>query len=341
VSVRLPVARVALAAFVAAAASAVGLGGGERARGAEAVAAGPAGQWRSLPSSPQSRSEIGAARIGGFVYAVGGTTASLMNSDHLLRYEIKTGDWAELAKMPVPVNHPAVTAYRGRIYVHGGYTGFFEEVDALQSFDPATGAWTRLTGSGAPRAAGTLAAVGDRILSIGGVDNGKPLDMVQAFDPRTGRWSSRPSLRIPREHLASAVIETKGGPRVVVLGGRSSGKNLANVESYGPGDAKWRVEPSLRTPRSGFGAATIANRVIAVGGEELTPGGTTIAGVELYRQERRRWRPLPPMPTARHGHGVVAAGHLLFAIEGGAQPGGHFSTVFEMIRLTRRQLARG
>src|SRR5262245_40954073 len=136
------------------------------------------GRWTNLPSSPLSRTEVGAARIGSSIYVVGGFVAPNLDTiDQAARYDIDSRHWSAIAPMPLGVNHPAVAASGGQVYVYGGYAAsgsLSGETDALQRFDPATGAWTRLAGSGIPRGAATLAAVGGRLFAIGGTRGGTP-----------------------------------------------------------------------------------------------------------------------------------------------------------------------
>jgi N-acetylneuraminic acid mutarotase len=334
-------ARIAIAVLVglAGAAAIVAAVGGSRA------GAGPvlrsAGSWKTLANSPLTRTEVGAARIGGFIYVLGGFLTTAETTNQVVRYSIAGGRWQPVAPMPVAVNHPAVTAYRGRLYVYGGYTASFAlaaETDALQRFDPAKGTWKRLAGSGFARAAATLAPVGRKLYAIGGAqENGLPLNLVQAFNLEKGKWHGERAMTVAREHLASAVV----GGKVFVLGGRASGQNLSVVERFNPEKHRWARLPSMRTARSGFGAAAVKGRVIAVGGEQLAEGVSTIGEVELYRPSRKHWRRLPSMITPRHGVGVAAAGRRVFAAEGGPQPGFYFSSALEAIRLTRRQLGLG
>ena len=89
------------------------------ARGAARATAGP----RCSPAQ-LSRTEVAAARVGRFVYVVGGfeqrsgaTTAAVE------RYDIVRDRWRRVRSMPVGLNHPAAAAYRGNVYVLGGYTG--------------------------------------------------------------------------------------------------------------------------------------------------------------------------------------------------------------------------
>jgi N-acetylneuraminic acid mutarotase len=327
--------RWALAALVAAAAGGILFvaDGDEANGGPEATTA--AG-WSSLQSSPLSRTEVGAARIDSFIYVVGGFLAPNGDTtDKVARYDIVNDRWEQVAPMPVGVNHPAIAALGGKLYVHGGYRadgGLADETDALQRYDPASGTWATLSPSGFPRAAHTLAPVGERLFAIGGAhDGGKPLRLVQVYDVEDDRWRGGRRMPTPREHLASAVV----GRRIFVLAGRAGGENLDIAERFDTRKGKWTELSPLIKARSGFGAATAGGRIVAVGGEELAEGSETIRSVELYDPKAKKWRRLPGMITPRHGLGVAAQGRRVFALEGGPQPGLAFSSALEVLRVPR------
>jgi len=50
----------------------------------------------------------------------------------------------------------------------------------------------------------------------------------------------------------------------------------------------------------------------------------------------RRWRSLADMRTPRHGLGGVSRGNRIYAIEGGDQPGFHFTRTLEYLDLGSR-----
>jgi len=297
--------------------------------------------WIALPPSPLERTEVGAARVGRFIYVVGGAVPPGLDSTaQVARYDPRPGAWALVASLPVAVNHPAVTAGAGRcrgdVYVYGGYTSDGTEVDALQRYDPASDSWANLPGSGTPRGAATLAAVGCSLYAIGGARGGSAQRLVQVYDIRRGRWRSGPSMRVAREHLASVAIRG----RILAIGGRAAGGNLDAVEELGTRTGKWRARPRIPTPRSGFGAAAVRGWAVVMGGEELSAGGETIRPVEALDPRSGRWRKLPGMLTSRHGLGVVAHRARIFAAEGGPRPGASYSAVLEMLRVPARLLPR-
>ena len=295
-------------------------------------------RWTTLSASPLMRTEVGAARVGRFVYVVGGLLEDRTTTNQVARYDMDRGTWSLVSPMPTAVHHPAVASLGGALYVYGGYTNssFTAETDALQRYDPATGSWQTLTGSGTQRAAATLAAVGGSLYAVGGAAGGQALNTVQVYDVASGAWRPGPPIGVPREHLASAVI----GRRIFVLGGRASGANLNTVEVLTTGGGGWAQAPPIPVARSGFQAASVERRVVVAGGEELTPGGETIQPVELFDPVKRRWHALPGMKTPRHGLGVVARGRLVLALEGGPHPGFAFSNALEALLVPRRLLGR-
>lgn len=325
----------ALAAIVAAVGTGLVVlltGGGNATTGSATTAV----RWSALQPSPLDRTEVGSARIGRFVYVVGGFAAPEgSTTDKVARYDIDSRTWTVMAPMPVGVNHPAVAASGARLYVFGGYTANGElarETDALQRYDPATDTWTTLTGSGIPRAAATLAVHRGRLYAIGGARAGSTaLNLVQIYDIAQDSWRRGPGLRVAREHLASAVL----GRTIFAIGGRASGRNLGAVERLDIGGGKWRRTRGLGTPRSGFGAAEVKGKIVVVGGEQLAEGAKTIRSVELYDPALTRWRRLPGMLTPRHGLGVSSRGRIVFAVEGGPRPGLSFSRALEALRVPR------
>lgn len=317
---RLRLAATALAAGVAALVVAVALPG-----------SGTAGaSWRTHAKSPLERTEVGAARVGRFVYVIGGFEKRTGTTTRaVLRYDLERDRWKRVRPLPQGVNHPAVTAAGGKVYVSGGYTSprAFDAVSArLYVYDPARNTWKRLRDAPTARAAHTLEALRGRLYAAGGVDLRDALATLEIYDIKANRWSSAPDMPTAREHLASAVA----GGRLYVLAGRTSRDgNFAAVESFDPGAQSWRSEPQMRKPRGGIAAAAVGgDRVVVLGGEE---SAGTIAEVESFDVPSGRWTSLPDMRTPRHGLGAISYRGRVYAFEGGPQPGFFFSNTVESL----------
>jgi N-acetylneuraminic acid mutarotase len=290
-----------------------------------------ANRWRALHDAILRRTEVGAARIGRFIYVVGGFLPSTETTAAVERYDIERDRWKRLQPMPIAVNHPAVASHRGRLYVYGGYidSTFVPVTGALQRYDPRSDSWIQLAGSPHPRAAAALVAMNGKLYAAGGTAGGEVLDFLEVFDISDRRWSAGPSMAVAREHIASTVA----GGEIYVVGGRSP--NLRTVERYRPGARRWQRLAPLLTARSGIAAATVKDKPVVFGGEG--PEGT-IKPVELFDPEQGRWRPLPGMRTPRHGLGGAALGRRVYALEGGPEPGFAFSDKIEFLDVPRRLL---
>ena len=287
--------------------------------------------WTALRPSGLERAEVAAARVGRFIYVVGGfdrgsggdTTAAVE------RYDITRNRWRRVRSMPVGLNHPTAAARRGKLYVHGGYTARRDLSSAtarLFAYDPRRDRWSRLPKSRVPRAAHALAVVGDRLYAAGGKNDTGSLRSLEVYDFVRRRWRRGPRLKGPaRDHMTGVAA----GGYFYALAGRDGGRNFTVAERYSPRRRRWELLPSMRKARGGVASAPLGGgRVVVFGGEESQG---TIREVELYEPRLRRWRRLPPMRTPRHGLGGVASGNRVFAIEGGPRPGFHFSNTLEYL----------
>jgi N-acetylneuraminic acid mutarotase len=310
-------ARLALCALLAA--TAAGCGNGE-----PAAAAG----WRTLQPATLERTEVAAARVGRFIYVMGGFEPSGATSAATERYDIERDRWRRVADVPVALNHAAAVAYRGRVYVLGGYsspTGLNQEVATLYRYDPNRDRWRRLPSAPTARAALAAGVINGRLYAAGGAAGGRALTTLEIYDFARRRWRRGPDMATAREHLAGAVATG----RFYALAGRSAGTNFDAVEAYDPRARRWRKVRAMRKERGGIGAATVrGGRIVVAGGEE---SAGTIREVELYDPGTRRWRALPDLPTPRHGLGVVSRGRRVFTIEGGDSPGFAFTNALEAL----------
>jgi N-acetylneuraminic acid mutarotase len=317
---------------LAAAAAAVAACGGEAAAGGGDAASTRA--WKPLAPATLERTEVAAARVGRYVYVMGGfEQASGGTTAVTERYDLRRDRWRRVADMPVGLNHAAAVAYRGDVYVVGGYRGrstLDDEVATLYRYQPRRNRWTRLRSAPTRRGALAAAVIGARLYAVGGAAAGRgALGTLEIYDFRTRRWSAGPDLPLAREHLAAAAA----GGRFYALAGRAAGQgNFARVDRYDPAARRWTRVADMRKPRGGIAAATSGGRIAVFGGEE---SAGTIREVELYDPARDRWRSLPGMRTPRHGLGGVAQGRRIYAIEGGDVPGFHFTRAIEYLDLPR------
>ena len=269
---------------------------------------------------PVPRTEVAAATVGSEIAVVGGYVASGGSSNESDIYSPGSDTWRRGPDLPAGVNHAAAAVSRGNALRPRRLRRRAQRVRARRQ------AWQTLT-MPAPRAAAGAAALRGVVYVVGGVgDNGNARTML-AYDTRTGRWRTLPGPS-PRQHLA--VAAARG--RIYAIAGRVTGleTNFRLVESWAPGEQRWRRETPVPVARGGTGAATVGGTIVSVGGE--APGGT-VRSVYAYDVVRKRWRRLPDLPTPRHGLGVTALGGTVYVIGGGPQPGLFVSDANESLKI--------
>jgi N-acetylneuraminic acid mutarotase len=324
--------RVGIAAAVAVASFACAAGLGACGGGRDTTSpSGPAAttEWKALQPALLERTEVAAARIGRFVYVVGGFSRTNSGTTSAVeRYDLDRDSWKRVRSMPIGLNHTVAVAYKGDLYVMGGYasaTGLQGEVATLYRYRPATNGWSRLPSAPSKRAAHTMAVIGHRLYAAGGARGGNALKTLEIYDFDRRRWSTGPSMHTAREHLTGAAT----GGYFYVLAGRAAGAgNFKVAERYDPGARRWQRLPDMKKPRGGIASAAVGKRIVVFGGEEAAG---TIAEVEQYDPAARKWSPLPAMRTPRHGLGGVSRKRRVYAIEGGPMPGFHFSRAIEAL----------
>ena len=280
--------------------------------------AGAAEGWMTHAPLPVPRTEVAASSLGNEIVVVGGFLENGGSSRRVDMYAPASDSWRSGPDLPSAVNHAAAAVAAGRLYVLGGYGA------ERSAFVLSENAWKTLS-LPSPRAAAGAAAVRGTVYVVGGVGaNGNARSML-AYDTRSGRWRTVPGPR-PRQHLA--VAATRG--RIYAIAGRTSGlnTNFTLVESWAPGEKRWRREAPVPEARGGTGAAAIGSNIVSVGGE--APGGT-VRTVYAYDVARRRWRRLADLPTPRHGLGVATLDGAVYVIGGGPQPGLYVSDANESL----------
>jgi N-acetylneuraminic acid mutarotase len=173
-------------------------------------------RWRKLPAPPEERAAAAAAATSdGRVWVVGGRTRSGL-AKTAFALDVKTLRWRSVTG-PAGREHLSAAALDGRIFAVGGrLAGYDTNLGTVEAYDPATDRWTRQPDLPDPRGGTGAAAVGGRIVSIGGESPRGTHESVWALRPG-GRWTRLPDLPTPRHGvgvvgLAGSVWAVAGGP---------------------------------------------------------------------------------------------------------------------------------
>ena len=284
------------------------------------------GAWQSGPPLPLARTEVGAAVAGGRIVVAGGYLVDGSTTARVDVYDPARRSWRVGPTLPRPLNHAGAATLDGTAVIIGGYAGPGLPTTTALRLD--ANAWRRLRPLPRPRAAAAAVTLKGVLYVVGGVTNGGLARSMFSYDTRRNRWVQLPG-PTPRQHLAA----TAAGGRIYAIAGRTAGAdtNVDMVESWAPGEKRWRAEQPVPEARSGTGAATVGGAVVSVGSE--SPQGTSSAAY-AFDVRTGAWTRLPDMPTARHGLGVVAFGREVFAIGGGPQPGLTVTGANESLRLS-------
>jgi len=158
---------------------------------------------------------------------------------------------------------PGVAAYNGELYVFGG-NHRSTILSRFDIYDPITNTWSY--GGEMPAAAEPWRAVTLNCkiyLTAGGHVDPKN-KKVWCYDPVADTWdTSIPLMNVAR---SCCELQTVNG-RIYAIGGANySDGYLSSVESWAPGEASWRMEPSLNVARYQFASAVLGTDIYVFGG---------------------------------------------------------------------------
>ncbi|KRZ08645.1 Kelch-like protein 20 [Trichinella zimbabwensis] len=156
-------------------------------------------------SLPGDRSDMEAAQIGEYVYAVGGRLRrQLYNTIYQLNPEQQHVH--QVGTMFFPAAGMGVCASDGALYILGGVSPSHYS-DAVQTFDPREGTVRLLPRMIHMRAYFGVCALNNSIYAIGGYDGRNALNHVEMYDIRAGKWMVIKRLKEPRTGNKCVLLE--------------------------------------------------------------------------------------------------------------------------------------
>jgi N-acetylneuraminic acid mutarotase len=215
--------------------------------------------------------------------------------------------WHAAASMPDRRSYFAAAKIGDSVYVAGGMVGASGKYDLhLQRFDPRRDAWSRLPDMPGEARAAAGAALGGRLLVMGGQASGGSSRRVYAFDPQTRRWTVRAPLPAPRYNAAAAVLDGK----VYLAGGV---RDIAPVRTvYVLDGSRWRVAAPLPAAVHTQALVRFRGELWSIGGYD--PAGNPVRAVWIYSPRTRRWRAGPRLAAPLAMLGATAAGGRIYAV---------------------------
>ncbi len=274
-----------------------------------ASAYAPENTWETMRPMRKARQELGAAVVGGKIYAIGGVDFAGSNE----MYDPATNSWSSKQPMPTPRRNFGIAACNNKIYCIGGsLVDGRGPVASNEAYDPATNSWANLTAIPTPRRSLQANAVDGKIYLIGGELVGAT-DLNEVYDVATDTWTTKEPMPTAVYYYASAVVNGK----IYILGGIGPNANSDTVQIYDPATDSWSMGATptvgLRSPWAAATTGVYAPaRIYMLGGADIFSASENV----VYDPATDSWRTGASMPTARASLGVAVVDDILYAIGG-------------------------
>lgn len=238
-------------------------------------------EWRDATEFPEPLHHANVAVVDGKLYVLGYHTAAGLNraSGRSFVYTPaggggpESGEWRELPALPVQNDadtkrgSSCVAVLNGVIYLFAGANDRGTVLDA-SAFDTASESWEILPAMPVKREHCFAAAVDGLIYIVSGradsIHGVEPESWV--YDPQARTYAERAPIPTPRGGAAGALLRG----RLYIFGGEGNPNDpsgvFSEVERYDPKLNSWESLPPLQTPRHGYGAATVGDRIYLPGG---------------------------------------------------------------------------
>ena len=191
------------------------------------------GGWRRLPPMPDGRAAAAAAIAGDTLYVLGGRDEGRELASVAFALKLGSTRWRTIPG-PSPREHLAAASSLGRVYAVGGRaSGIDSNEKAFQVYDAPARRWRQLAPLPGARGGTGAAALGGRIVSVGGEQPAGTIRTVFSYDVQKRSWRRLADLPTPRHGLGVVAA----GTRIwAVAGGPQPGLTVSGaVESLKPG----------------------------------------------------------------------------------------------------------
>lgn len=270
--------------------------------------------WVPQAPMPDPRGHMGAAELGGMLYAIGGCfTHDPVPIDVALvhRYDPATDTWTRVATLPDARSHiePGTFVHGGRIYIAGGRSvpGGKPSVDEILSYDPGTDTWSFAFTMPRGLLAPVAEALGDRVFVTNGGEGGSfPRNLQSWWAPLESPWRTAAAMPTALGEVAAGVIDG----RLYVVG---EGSQATQVFDLGTG--AWRpLHDAAQRPGGGNhqAAEVVDGELYLLGGL----GTLMPEAVQVYDPRTNAWRLGPPMPFAAGSSASAVIGGRIYVAGG-------------------------
>ena len=217
--------------------------------------------------------------------------------------------WHTAASMPERRSYFAAAQLGPDVYVAGGMVGGSGTyVLRLDRFDPRHDRWAREPDMPGEARAAAGAALGGKLVVVGGQTRRGTSGTVYVFDPRARRWSKRAPLPQPRYNAAAAAL----GGKLYVAGGVKTFDPLRTVYVLDPKRNRWTTGAPLPQALHTEALVPYRGELWSIGGFDAA--GDPVRSVWIYSPRTHRWRAGPRLAAPIAMVGAVASGARVYAV---------------------------
>lgn len=226
-------------------------------------------EWQEKTAKPTPVSDAEAALLGEKIYVPGGRGVDGKTTALLEIYDPRSDRWEQAEPMPIALSGYALASFEGQLYVFGGWDGA-DYSDRVFVYDAGEDAWQERQPMDTPRAYGSAAVLGAKIMLAGGVNQRGRLTNLLAYYPQRESvgevaWESRSGLPENREWISLVILAEN---LYLVGGSLDQERARLPILRYDENTGQWE---SLDQPPVAIGAqagvAAIGNHIHFFGGD--------------------------------------------------------------------------
>ncbi|XP_025924740.1 kelch-like protein 33 [Apteryx rowi] len=216
--------------------------------------------WEHLASMAYGRSYFAAVALGGYIYALGGSSDELYCIDSVECYDLATNTWRRCQPLPVALCGHAACALDGAVYVSGGCDEASRCQASLLRYAPDAPAMFLAPMNG-ERAGHIMEEAGGQLYVAGGLcqrdgQTGYSDQLsFEVYSPSLDSWVFLSPL--PHAHVGGGAAVLGG--ELIILGGYSheTYQDTHLIHAYQPGTRRWITRGTLPHAYTDFRACVL------------------------------------------------------------------------------------
>ncbi|MHB0989566.1 MAG: Kelch repeat-containing protein [Bellilinea sp.] len=226
-------------------------------------------EWQEKSAKPTPVSDAGAALLGEKIYIPGGLGVGGKPTALLEVYDPRSDRWKQAEPMPIALSGYALASFEGQLYVFGGWDGA-DYSDRVFVYDLGENAWQERQPMATPRAYGSAAVLGAKIMLAGGINQlGRLTDLLAYYPQRESAgeaaWESRAGLLENREWINLVALAEN---LYLVGGSLDQDRARLPILRYDENTGQWeRLDLPPVAIGAQSGVAAIGNHIHFFGGD--------------------------------------------------------------------------